>query len=146
MINLHLLDQYRVQTTHAGGWTGDSTCGAFEIPSDLSRQSLRCIASIGYSWDHVSVSLEHRIPIWLEMEQVKRLFFKPDECVMQLHVPLADYVDGSQPFSNPRVLHLWRPHDLIIPRPPQWMVGGMTPEEADAALETDLKSGRVKEA
>lgn len=145
MINLHLLDQYRVQTAQALGWTGDGTCGAFEIPSDLSNQLLRCIAASGFSWDHVSVSLEHRIPLWIEMEQVKRLFFKPDECVMQLHPKLADYVDGTQPYSNPRVLHLWRPHELSIPVPPKWMVGGMTPEEADAALEADLKSGRVKE-
>jgi hypothetical protein len=141
MINLNLLDQYRLRNPapgmmpHVGD--GDDTCGAFEIPSNCSSVWLRCIASSDHGWDHVSVSTEHRIPYWMEMEQIKRLFFSPEDCVMQLHPPLADYVDGTQVNSNPRVLHLWRPHSRAIPRPYKWMVGGMTHEEADKAMKAD---------
>jgi hypothetical protein len=52
------------------------------------------------------------------MEQVKRLFFRDDETAMQLHVPPSDYVN-----AHPYTLHLWRPLDQEIPRPPSVMVG-----------------------
>lgn len=79
---------------------------------------LRVIASWGMGWDHVSVSHQDRIPTWEEMCWVKGQFFEPDECVMQLHPPEADYVN-----NHSRCLHLWRPQDVEIPRPPSMMVG-----------------------
>lgn len=98
------------------GVMGDGTCGAFMVPS--GNGMLRIIAASGMGWDHVSVSLENRCPTWDEMEQVKRLFFKPDETAMQLHVPPSDHVN-----VHPYCLHLWRPHNVAIPRPPSIMVG-----------------------
>lgn len=80
---------------------------------DTRRPSLRCIASWGGGWDHVSVSLPTRCPMWPEMEAVKRLFFRRDETAMQLHVPPAEHVD-----CHPHRLHLWRPQHAEIPRPP----------------------------
>jgi hypothetical protein len=59
------------------------------------------------------------------MEHVKRLFFKDDETAMQLHVPPSDHLS-----LHPYCLHLWRPQDREIPRPPSIMVA---PPEAGAA-------------
>jgi hypothetical protein len=66
------------------------------------------------------------------MEYVRRLFFQDTETVMQLHPPLADYIN-----QHPYCLHLWRPHAVALPRPPQWMVGGMSQDDADAAMRAD---------
>lgn len=108
------------------GWEGDETCGGFLIPSHIDQRPLKVIASAGEGWDHVSVSRENRTPTWGEMEQIRRLFFKDDETAMQLHVPPTDHIN-----QHPYCLHMWRPHDQEIPRPPAIMVGG-TPEDAGA--------------
>ena len=101
--------------------------GAFEIPFPATGARLRVIATALDGWDHVSVSLKNRCPNWLEMSRIKDLFFEPHECAMQLHVPAEDHVN-----THPYCLHLWRPHDVEIPRPPALMVGlkGMTFEQA----------------
>jgi hypothetical protein len=116
MRDLRELDRYRL--TDAGvrlwGWAGDETCGAFSIPSGMDRAPMAVIASTGLGWDHVSVSRRNRCPNWYEMEYVKRLFFRPDEVVMQLHVPEAQHIN-----RHPNTLHLWRPNDgREIPMPP----------------------------
>jgi len=89
--------------------------GAFLI--ETSAGDLRIIACCGEGWDHVSVSLEHRCPTWEEMERVKRLFFRDNEVAYQLHMPPARHIN-----NHPHCLHLWRPHRLPIPQPPEWMV------------------------
>ncbi len=99
------------------GW-GDETCGAFKIESPIDGAHLRVIASCGAGWDHVSVSRKNRTPNYPEMVFVKNLFFRDDETVMELHVPSADHVN-----LHPNCLHLWRPQNVEIPRPPAWMVG-----------------------
>jgi hypothetical protein len=88
------------------------------VPSAIDRAELRVIATAGEGWDHVSVSRANRCPNWPEMEQIKRLFFATVETAMQLHVPPSDHIS-----VHPYCLHLWRPHDVEIPRPPSWMVG-----------------------
>lgn len=121
MRNLHLLDAYREtgpEIVRLWGFVGDETCGMFHVPSPIDRAPLCIIASSGGGWDHVSVSRQNRCPNWPEMEHVKRLFFKDDETAMQLHVPPSDHIS-----IHPYCLHLWRPHDTEIPRPPSWMVG-----------------------
>ena len=55
----------------------------------------------------------HRCPTWDEMEWVKRKFFRDDETAMQLHVPASDHIS-----FHPYTLHIWRPQDADIPRPP----------------------------
>jgi len=116
MRNLRLLDAHRVQLQ--GMPPGDDKEGAFMLPSPVDRASLRIIAANDLGWDHVSVSRQNRCPNWPEMSFVKRLFFRDDECVMQLHVPDSDHIN-----FHPFALHLWRPHDIEIPRPPGFMVG-----------------------
>lgn len=107
--------------------------GAFIVPTPGSRASpgpmrrrafMRVIASSGadqvapYRWDHVSVSLSDRCPTWEEMDFVKRLFFKPEEVCFQLHVSDVEHIS-----NHPYCLHIWRPLDVGIPRPPADTVG-----------------------
>lgn len=81
---------------------------------------LRCIASDGLRWEHVSVSVQgaKRTPTWEEMCAVKDLFWDDTDCAVQYHPPKDDYVN-----CHPYVLHLWRPIGLDVPRPPSIMVG-----------------------
>ena len=79
--------------------------------------NLRVIASWTDGWDHVSISLPDRCPNWSEMERVKRAFFQDHEVAMQLHVAPSDHIS-----VHPFCLHLWRPHNAVIPLPPKEMV------------------------
>lgn len=137
MRNLRLLDIYRdvsrAVRQHFGG-IGDETCGAFTVPSAIDRGPMRVIASAGEGWDHVSVSRKNRCPNWLEMAQIKELFFGDNETAMQLHVPASLHVN-----NHPYCLHLWRPHHCEIPLPPAIFVGiaelgELTPETAQKAI------------
>ena len=94
------------------GW-GDHEGGFFVIPD----KGLRIIASTGRGWDHVSVSLATRMPTWDEMEFVKRLFFKEDEIVLQIHPPVGKYINRM-----PYCLHLWRNQREAFQLPPSDMV------------------------
>jgi hypothetical protein len=129
MKNLHLFDAARIKGRQLPprfrGYAGDHTCGLFEIPSPIDKAPMRVMASSDCGWEHVSVSRRNRCPNWTEMSHVKNLFFNEDETVMQLHVPASDHVN-----DHPYCLHLWRPKDQEIPRPPFWMVGGCSEEEA----------------
>lgn len=100
------------------GSYGDHETGVFHIPHPRTGVTLKVIASAGLGWDHVSVSLPNRCPNWPEMEHVKRSFFLPHETAMQLHVPPSDHIS-----FHPFCLHLWRPQNLDIPRPPSDLVG-----------------------
>ena len=99
------------------GSIGDSGNGVFEVPSRIDRAGMRVLASNGEGWDHVSVSRRTRCPNWEEMEQIARLFFRPDETAMQLHVPASDHISVHH-----YCLHWWRPQAEAIPRPPGTMV------------------------
>lgn len=106
------------------GRRGDSGNGVFMLKSPIDGGLLMIVASNGDGWDHVSVSRSNRCPNWPEMDFIKQTFFKNDECVMQLHVPLSDHLN-----VHPHCLHLWRPQNIAIPRPPNSMVA---PEKASA--------------
>lgn len=97
--------------------------GMFQIPIRGSKRPLRVIASAGHApgghgWDHVSVSLPGRCPTWAEMDEVKRLFFHPHEIAMQLHPNESEHIS-----NHPYCLHIWRPVDAEIPKPPSILVG-----------------------
>lgn len=117
MRDLRILIQFAIHHPTLGPPMSDGTGGAYRVPHIPTGVTLTVIASNGYGWDHVSVSLPNRCPNWQEMEHVKRLFFRDDETAMQLHVPPAEHVN-----IHPYCLHLWRPHDAQIPRPPAIMV------------------------
>jgi hypothetical protein len=122
MRNLRALDKYRDTSdfvrSHYNGDVGDETCGVFRLPSPIDGAELMIVASQGSGWDHVSVSRRNRAPNWPEMAFIKKCFFRDGETAMQLHVPQEDHVN-----LHPNCLHLWRPQNEPIPRPPAWMVG-----------------------
>jgi hypothetical protein len=117
MRDLHVLDAYRMDVTAIHGWNGDGTCGAFKMPSPIDKAPLMIQASSEGGWDHVSVSRTNRCPNWIEMDYVRKLFFRDEETVMQLHVPRNDHVN-----LHPNCLHLWRPQNFKIPLPPKEFV------------------------
>lgn len=121
MVNLYSLDKYRNKSPailNLYGNYGDDGNGAFIVPSPIDRKSLSIIASNGDGWEHISVSRKTRCPKWAEMDHVKRLFFKPNEVVMQLHVADSDHISIHE-----YCLHLWRPLNCAIPLPPSYHVG-----------------------
>ena len=120
MKNLNDLDAYRVTSPEiiaAYGSAGDDTAGAFRVLSCVDKALLFIVASNAEGWDHVSTSRQKRPPNWREMEQIKRMFFKDDETAVQYHVPPGEHVN-----NHPNCLHLWRPHDVEMPRPPEIFV------------------------
>lgn len=88
---------------------------------------MHIIASSGGGWEHVSVSRKNRCPNWPEMSHVRALFFRDEETVVEYHVPKADHVS-----VHDYCLHLWRSTTTDFPRPPKWMVGGVSKAEAEA--------------
>lgn len=94
------------------GSAGNELCGCFHL-----RDGLWAIASAGDGWDHVSVSHQRRCPTWEEMVYVRRLFFKPDEWVVEYHPPESKNISLHQ-----FCLHLWRPQLVTLPIPPSYMV------------------------
>lgn len=120
MKDLHTLDKYRVDMRRFYGTMGDGGNGAFKIY--VGGRSFFVIASDEGGWDHVSVSPCNRkrqaCPTWDEMCAIKDMFFEPEETVVQYHPPKSDYVN-----NHPYCLHLWRPHDKEMPRPPAIFVG-----------------------
>ena len=91
--------------------------GAFKLKLKHG-QVLFAIVSDVWGWEHVSVSRTDRCPTWDEMCQVKDLFWDKDDCVVQYHPPESEYVN-----NHPNCLHLWRPTEDALPRPPSIMVG-----------------------
>lgn len=106
------------------------------------RIHLQCLASDGFGWEHVSVSViyishqghsrqEQRCPTWQEMCYVKELFWDdPEDVVIQYHPPKSEYVS-----QHKFCLHLWRPIDadgkpIALPRPNPLQVG-YVPEKKD---------------
>lgn len=69
-------------------------------------------------WEHVSVSVQGRTPTWAEMQHVKELFWRDDECVLQFHPPADRYVN-----NHPHCLHMWRQVDKVVELPPVELVG-----------------------
>jgi hypothetical protein len=118
------LDKYRESPAGFESKPGDRW-GVFFLQRE--EGNIRIIATDGnykatglgpeFAWEHVSVSLANRCPTWEEMDFVKDLFWSPDECVMQLHVPKSDHKNYHK-----FCLHLWKPLLAEIPRPPSGAV------------------------
>lgn len=120
MRKLRQIDKYRntsKKVTDYFGGVGDDYCGAFNVPSPSTGEILFVLASNNMGWEHVSVSHETRCPTWEEMDYVKRLFFKPTETAMQLHVAEKNHIS-----VHPNCLHLWRPKKGGVPLPPKEFV------------------------
>lgn len=66
-----------------------------------------------HAWEHVSVSLVNRCPTWEEMCQVKQMFWRDDEAVVQFHPPKLNYVN-----DHAFTLHLWKKAGANVELPP----------------------------
>ncbi len=109
-------NKFRIKKGCLGSDDNIGNSGAFEIP--FKTHLLRVIASDGGDWEHVSISLRHRIPNWGEMCFIKNLFWDEEDCIVQYHPPKSEYIN-----NHPNVLHLWKPVKEKIPLPPSIMVG-----------------------
>jgi len=89
--------------------------GFFAIP--FKNKQLHVMSGCGDGWDHVSVSLKHRCPTWDEMCFIKKIFWEPNETVIQFH-PSIDVYKNLHKYC----LHLWKPHNEIILLPPGDMI------------------------
>jgi hypothetical protein len=90
----------------------------------LDGHSIRCIASDGMGWQHVSVSVEFsdKPPTWSTMCKIKDLFWDDEDVVVQFHPKKSEYVN-----FHPGCLHLWRCTDgREFPTPSPLMVGPLT--------------------
>lgn len=120
----HVPNEYRVREGHYSSDDSYGNNGAFRIPlsfefnGTMHRNKAVVIASDGEGWEHVSVSLAYRPPVWEEMCIVKGIFWDAEDCVVQYHPPKSTYVN-----FHPHALHLWRPTGVVLPVPPAWMVG-----------------------
>jgi hypothetical protein len=114
---LKVPERFRVTSGIYGTTKEAGNNGLFMVK--LARnQTLRVICSDQLGWEHVSVSRQDRPPLWDEMCAVKELFWDPEDCVMQLHPPRSAWIS-----NHPNCLHLWRPLEIEIPRPPDIFVG-----------------------
>ncbi len=119
------IEQRRVTTGPLASDKSYKGTGAFML--NLKGVSLTVIASDGSdwsecglpgkAWEHVSVSVRVRCPTWEEMDYVKRIFWRDDETVMQLHVPRDQHIS-----FHDTCLHLWKPTGFEIPLPPSQTV------------------------
>lgn len=89
----------------------------------LDGKLVRCLASDGGGWQHVSVSVERedKPPTWAIMCKVKDLFWEAEDWVVQFHPAKSQYVN-----FHSGCLHLWRytgGGPFQIPTPHAIMVG-----------------------
>ena len=101
----------------------DGNNGSFRIPQGLKHHYYYVRVSDMGGWEHISVSVKNeaadmvRTPYWSEMCAIKDMFFEKHEVVIQYHPAEEDYVN-----IHKHVLHLWRPTDQEIPKPPKIFV------------------------
>lgn len=119
MSNWAYLNKHRVAS---GPFATDASCGfngAFCLV--INAFPVKCIASDGMGWQHVSVSIHDRpqvTPSWQIMCKVKALFWGDEDWVVQYHPAKSEYVN-----NHPGCLHLWRPTDAAMPTPDSILVG-----------------------
>jgi len=117
------MERGRIRQGEYGSDPSYRCCGAFHVMCPETTNVLIVLADDGRDgvikgWEHVSVSRRRHPPNWTEMAWVKRQFWNDEECVVEFHPPKSQYVN-----CHPNCLHLWRPIDIEIPRPPTILVG-----------------------
>jgi hypothetical protein len=115
------IDRYREVHPDLGPSAFGENWGYFRI--DTPNGILRVLASDGseaieHGWEHVSVSLGFRCPMWAEMCLVKDLFWDEEETVLQFHPPKSNYVN-----YHPYTLHLWKQIGVDAKLPPTNLIG-----------------------
>lgn len=98
--------------------TGDEgdRCNGYLV---IKPRGLKVIFSDGGGWQHLSVTriASDKTPSYEQLDKLKREFWSPSCCVVQLHVPEEAHVN-----MHVGCLHLWRPIGGGIPRPWSMMV------------------------
>lgn len=97
-----------------GGSMGNEQNGFIILP----QKGLKIMFSNGMGWEHASVSRVSKMPSYDDLTWVKQILWGANATVMQLFVPFDEHVN-----RHPYCLHLWRPLEDEIPRPPNVMVG-----------------------
>lgn len=120
-------NNFRVADKVVNSWlfmnaqVGDAETGMFILPNPRTMKGMfiLCKASGGEGWEHVSISIhsEQRCPTWEEMCFVKSQFWGPEDCVVQFHPPVKEYVN-----IHDFCLHLWRLKETNIQTPPSILV------------------------
>lgn len=112
------------------GQRDDSPDGVYHIPHNtIDRYIYNVVFSIGMGWEHMSVSLlkingknkiekVERCPTWEEMCFLKNVFWTPEECCVQYHPAMADYISNHK-----WCLHVWRSTEVQMPVPDTVLVG-----------------------
>ena len=112
-MSFHVPEKDRLKSGVMGSDKSLGNNGAFFVRS-LKHAGIvfKVIASDGEGWEHVSVSLPTRCPIWSEMCFIKDMFWNDEDSVIQFHPPKSQYVN-----CHPFCLHLWRSTtgELILP-------------------------------
>ncbi len=113
------LERHRERDGELASDESDGMNGAFLVPLPHVRAGGAIVlCSDKGGWDHVSVHIEtplrQRCPTWEEIDYIRKLFFRGDEWVMQLHAPADKNIN-----VHPYTLHLWRPQNESIPVPPR---------------------------
>lgn len=114
MFHVPIQDRVRIgefASTDSAGNNGHFVIRHFAV-------KLHVIASDGLGWEHVSVSINSRIPRWNEMNFIKDTFWDEEDCVIQYHPPKSLYVNNCK-----FCLHLWRPVFAEIILPPTILIG-----------------------
>lgn len=100
-LNAHRVRSGLMRSDNSFGFNG---LFEFALPGEARR--IRCIASNGLGWEHVSVSFgpgSKSAPSWELMCRIKALFWNDEDTVIQFHPAKANYVN-----FHPGCLHLWR--------------------------------------
>lgn len=111
-------EKYRLKKGMLASTEADGNNGAFLIYHRPTKTDLFCIASDGAGWEHVSVSIATRCPVWEEMCFIKDTFWSREDCVVQFHPPDSEYVNNHK-----FCLHLWRPTEFSLMIPNSLLVG-----------------------
>ena len=80
----------------------------YMVKHPRTKANLLVIASNDEGWNHLSISLENRTPVWDEMCFIKNLFFEPEELCIQIHPKKSQYVN-----MHDHCLHIWQPPATI---------------------------------
>ena len=63
-------------------------------------------------WEHVSVSpYNGKTPSWVDMCEIKDMFWNDEEAVIQIHPKKSEYVNIKD-----NCLHLWRNKEMELPK------------------------------
>jgi hypothetical protein len=118
MSNWPKLESARVKDGPYASTRKDGFNGMFRLVID--GHFIRCIASDGMGFEHVSVTEECSTkPLsWSVMCKVKDLFWDEEDWCVQYHPAKSAHIN-----NHPGCLHIWRPLKEKLPIPDPIMVG-----------------------